>query len=640
MPLPDEHAPNLFCSIVIATYNPDPVFFRELLASVDAQSLPADEFEVILSDDGSTEESLAELRAIAAQRDNFRLLELESSGWPCRPRNEGVKRSDAEFVLFMDHDDVLYPEALKAAKELSRQTAYDVINVNEVRTNHWTWAWEVFGDPDSTRLVDGRLRALLPMTPHKLYRRSFLVEQQIEFIEDGRVLWEDIRVNVAAFARGARVGVLRGVPFYHWRTHDGNNSGDYGEDRHEIWEHLPRLYRFFAAQELPSAERDWLFAHWLKQHGLGMRGGRALTATAAEQEFDTAQARQFIEQYLTPDVGQHLAPIDVLRAAVLRSESDPQADLITLARTEAETIIAPMAIGTHWEGQDLVFEVRTPILFGESLLPVSLSGTETTVELPAPILNGTVPSITSSAPWHAAVITRARRDRQSHTIAAGGSVEQVTETGGGTGAQSTITTRWPVSDFLDSHPASHQPWDIGLRLASPIKVTHRSVAVENVHAGLWPAVLHGREIVAYRNASGNLSVDVGGGIRSALLDALGLEGLAGTRVWQARLDSELLIPLEHLHVFGDEELRVTGRFLRSGRGPADAKATILPDSGRGVLRLDIGGLKDGRHELQIKALRKWQGMGFVEIRPTFLQRVRRSLHRGVRALRRQTGFRR
>ena len=73
-------------SVVVAVYNPGDNIQR-LLASLDAQSLPVDEFEVVFVDDGSTDETPERLRAFAAGRPNVSVTTIPNSGWPGRPRN-------------------------------------------------------------------------------------------------------------------------------------------------------------------------------------------------------------------------------------------------------------------------------------------------------------------------------------------------------------------------------------------------------------------------------------------------------------------------------------------------------------------------------------------------------------------------
>jgi glycosyltransferase involved in cell wall biosynthesis len=107
-------------SVVVATYNPGNGLDR-LVRSLEAQTLPAWCFEVILVDDGSTSETWTQLQAVRSSHCNVRIERIPHSGWPSRPRNVGISLAEGEFLLFADHDDELFPRA--CAPPLTSPTA-------------------------------------------------------------------------------------------------------------------------------------------------------------------------------------------------------------------------------------------------------------------------------------------------------------------------------------------------------------------------------------------------------------------------------------------------------------------------------------------------------------------------------------
>src|SRR5690606_15522788 len=126
-------------SVVVPTYRSGEGL-DHLVASLDAQTMPKDEFEIVFVDDGSPDETFARLERIQATRPHVRLERIENSGWPCRPRNVGADLAQGEFIAFMDHDDTLYPDALRAAYDYAVANGADVVNGKEARTDDATWA--------------------------------------------------------------------------------------------------------------------------------------------------------------------------------------------------------------------------------------------------------------------------------------------------------------------------------------------------------------------------------------------------------------------------------------------------------------------------------------------------------------------
>jgi len=102
-----ESNPNtVTISVVIAAYNAAK-YIRETLDSVLAQTyLP---LEVIVVDDGSTDETAAIVRSYAGR---VRLLQQENRGEPAA-RNVGIRNAQGDYIAFVDSDDLWMPEKLK-----------------------------------------------------------------------------------------------------------------------------------------------------------------------------------------------------------------------------------------------------------------------------------------------------------------------------------------------------------------------------------------------------------------------------------------------------------------------------------------------------------------------------------------------
>jgi glycosyltransferase involved in cell wall biosynthesis len=80
------------------------------IASVLAQTFQ--QFELIAVDDGSSDESLALLRAHAARDTRIR-VEAQKNAGVSAARNRGVELGDAPYVAFIDADDLWRPEKLQ-----------------------------------------------------------------------------------------------------------------------------------------------------------------------------------------------------------------------------------------------------------------------------------------------------------------------------------------------------------------------------------------------------------------------------------------------------------------------------------------------------------------------------------------------
>ena len=92
-------------SVVIPTYNRAPLV-GQAIESVRAQRMG--EFELIVVDDGSTDDTQAVLHALAAAEPRLRIVRQENGG-SGSARNAGVAQARATFVALLDSDDLWEP---------------------------------------------------------------------------------------------------------------------------------------------------------------------------------------------------------------------------------------------------------------------------------------------------------------------------------------------------------------------------------------------------------------------------------------------------------------------------------------------------------------------------------------------------
>lgn len=103
-------------AVIIPLYNKEPIIERTI-KSVLNQSYS--DFELIIVNDGSTDNSVDVVRRF--EDDRIVLLEQENAG-PSAARNVGIKRAKAEWIVFIDADDELLPDALKLFMDASKKS--------------------------------------------------------------------------------------------------------------------------------------------------------------------------------------------------------------------------------------------------------------------------------------------------------------------------------------------------------------------------------------------------------------------------------------------------------------------------------------------------------------------------------------
>lgn len=110
---------NELISIVIPTYN-QPEMLTQTLLSLNRQT--DKHFEVIVSDDGSCEESRNAIQILDQQLTfTFTYLWQEDKGFrAAKARNQGIKKAKGEYIVFTDGDCILPPSFVKQHRKLAR----------------------------------------------------------------------------------------------------------------------------------------------------------------------------------------------------------------------------------------------------------------------------------------------------------------------------------------------------------------------------------------------------------------------------------------------------------------------------------------------------------------------------------------
>ena len=211
-------------SVVVPVYNPGRDIDDCIRTLLD-QSLAPSEYEVVFVDDGSTDATPARLDELAAEHAHVRVEHIPNSGWPGRPRNVGIEMARGEYVYFVDNDDWIGHEALERLHAMAKRDDADIV-IGKVVGHGKSVPRNLFRRNRTG--VDVEWEPLLwLLTPHKLWRRSFLDAHELRFPE-GRRRLEDHAFVMRAYFLSPQISVLADYPCYHWVLRDVRSNASFG----------------------------------------------------------------------------------------------------------------------------------------------------------------------------------------------------------------------------------------------------------------------------------------------------------------------------------------------------------------------------------------------------------------------------
>lgn len=208
-------------SVVVPFYN-SAGDLGSCLSSIAAQTVS--DLEVIMVDDGSTDGSAQVAEAMARADSRFTLIKIPNSG-PGAARNRGVAAGTADFLAFVDSDDMLPPDAYERLLAVLEDSGSDFISGGVLRL---TGAGLVPSGLHDQAIRARRIGTHISRAPelfydisvwNKLYRRSFWQRTGLTIPEG--MLWEDLVAMTKAHVLARSVDVITD-PIYHWRDRDAD----------------------------------------------------------------------------------------------------------------------------------------------------------------------------------------------------------------------------------------------------------------------------------------------------------------------------------------------------------------------------------------------------------------------------------
>ena len=236
---------NTLVSFIVPVYNIEE-YVEECLASLASQKLH--NMEVIVVDDGSTDHSRTICERFAEKDSRFRVLHKENGG-QASARNLGLKHALGEWICFVDGDDLVVENSLD---KIQWQTYRDSDIVYFRYSHIYTSGKKQIQANDNFRgalkessriemihglldfdyikrsdLIPNNISIVHPWA--KLFRREYLVRNNLSFQERFKRFGEDICFNLSAFQCFPRL-YIDNINLYIYRYRESSSLHGYNVD--------------------------------------------------------------------------------------------------------------------------------------------------------------------------------------------------------------------------------------------------------------------------------------------------------------------------------------------------------------------------------------------------------------------------
>lgn len=217
-----QSSPTHLVSVIVPVYN-SAGYLRTTLTSICNQTYS--NLEILLIDDGSTDESLEICRNLASQDARVRVFHHDNCG-ASMTRNKGIEKATGEYIMFVDSDDIISSYCVEILLKTSLSSKAD-ISIADVITQCCSPV--SFPDPPKDAAafsLVSRYQAYEQLAHYewwgpcsKLYRSSFLKEYRFP----PATLSEDYALMVQLFDKASVISYIP-RPLYAYRKRENSLS--------------------------------------------------------------------------------------------------------------------------------------------------------------------------------------------------------------------------------------------------------------------------------------------------------------------------------------------------------------------------------------------------------------------------------
>lgn len=233
---------NYKLSVIIPTYNAED-YLLEAIESIKNQTMGFDNIEIILVDDNSSDTTKSLLKELSEKYENIISIFLDAnSGTASKPRNVGIKNASSDYIMFLDNDDIYYPQMCERMHDAIIEKNADVVSCRYHINNktprsfldHFNPKEKNFkGTYDNEKNIifldtikdfpDIMTLGHPTMIWTKIFRKSFLLENRIEFPQGD--LYEDVYFSAKAYLHANGIVILNDFYGYGYQLReDGENK--------------------------------------------------------------------------------------------------------------------------------------------------------------------------------------------------------------------------------------------------------------------------------------------------------------------------------------------------------------------------------------------------------------------------------
>lgn len=235
-------------SIIIPVYNAKDNISRCLESIIPQMKR---DYELILIDDGSTDESLRILQNYEKKFDFIRIVNQNNCGVAIT-RNNGIKLSKGKYICFIDNDDYVEQGYFETFLYAIKEKELDIVVGGYKRVSENKLLFQIKPKQSEWYL-------LMNVAPWaKIFRRDFLIENNIRFLDYG--IGEDNYFSILAYMKTTKIDIIDYIG-YNWYYNDSSISNTKQKGFNKV---IDPLYLLNKLVEITGVKEDIYKYYYLR----------------------------------------------------------------------------------------------------------------------------------------------------------------------------------------------------------------------------------------------------------------------------------------------------------------------------------------------------------------------------------------
>lgn len=215
-------------SIIIPVYNTEKYIHRCLISCLEEQDINPEEYEIIVVNDCTPDNSMSIVREIINQYPQVRVIQMPCNSGQPAARNAGLNEAQGEYIFFLDSDDWIHPHVLQSMYTYASTHQLDLMPFGFILSHEFDNEKYCAVYNNSQEIMTGqsycltqKIFLLVPWAA--LYKKEWMFENKLKFNEMLRY-HEDEEFTPRAYFMAKRVSYFPG-PCYEYRFKpSGTNS--------------------------------------------------------------------------------------------------------------------------------------------------------------------------------------------------------------------------------------------------------------------------------------------------------------------------------------------------------------------------------------------------------------------------------